>query len=182
MAAPFIYEAKEQDAGILARLAHNTFVETFGKHNTPENMALYLKTNFKVNEIKAEVKVPSTRYYLVKVGKQFAGYMKLGTGTQPEGLKGLKSLEIERIYVQEEFQDEGVGSFMMKFAIKQAEEKGFDVLWLGVWEKNEQAIGFYKKWEFTEFGSHEFILGEDRQTDLLMRKDLVNYPTLDLNW
>jgi diamine N-acetyltransferase len=35
-------------------------------------------------------------------------------------------------------------------------------LWLGVWEKNEHAIAFYKKIGFVELGAHSFYMGENK--------------------
>ena len=51
-------------------------------------------------------------------------------------------------------------------------DKNFDILWLGVWEKNLKAIEIYKKWGFSEIGSHTFDLGGDIQSDLMMKKHL----------
>jgi ribosomal protein S18 acetylase RimI-like enzyme len=45
-------------------------------------------------------------------------------------------------------------------------------VWLGVWEKNEKAIGFYKRNGFVEFDKHLFTLGTDVQTDIMMRREL----------
>ena len=53
-----------------------------------------------------------------------------------------------------------------------AEQKGKKILWLGVWEKNQRAIDFYSKWGFEKFGDQKFVLGDDIQTDWLMKKDI----------
>jgi len=45
-------------------------------------------------------------------------------------------------------------------------------VWLGVWEKNDKAILFYRKNGFYEVGTHFFFMGEEKQTDFIMRKDL----------
>ena len=45
-------------------------------------------------------------------------------------------------------------------------------VWLGVWEQNPRAIRFYEKNGFVPFDTHVFILGEDKQTDILMKKIL----------
>jgi ribosomal protein S18 acetylase RimI-like enzyme len=41
-----------------------------------------------------------------------------------------------------------------------------------VWEHNERALEFYRKWGFEKYGQHVFMLGNDAQTDLLMKKEL----------
>ena len=43
---------------------------------------------------------------------------------------------------------------------------------MGVWEHNERAQRFYKRNGFYQIGAHSFIMGDDDQTDHLMRKDL----------
>lgn len=45
-------------------------------------------------------------------------------------------------------------------------------MWLGVWEKNEPALVFYKRLGFRRIGEHSFYMGEDEQTDYLMAKTL----------
>jgi ribosomal protein S18 acetylase RimI-like enzyme len=45
--------------------------------------------------------------------------------------------------------------------------------WLGVWEDNHRAIRFYEKNGFEKFDSHPFILGESKQTDLLMKLRII---------
>lgn len=52
----------------------------------------------------------------------------------------------------------------------QQEKKTY--VWLGVSEKNDKAILFYKKNGFYEFGTHSFFIGEEEQTDFVMRKNL----------
>jgi hypothetical protein len=39
-------------------------------------------------------------------------------------------------------------------------------------EKKTRAIKFYKKNGYVEFDKHTFVLGEDEQTDILMKKIL----------
>lgn len=45
-------------------------------------------------------------------------------------------------------------------------------VWLGVWEKNERAILFYKKNSSYKASTHSFSMGEDQQADYIMRQDL----------
>ena len=62
-----------------------------------------------------------------------------------------------------------VGQVLYQKALAMAKELKLNYIWLGVWEKNGRAIQFYKKNGFLEFDQHIFILGNDEQTDLLMR-------------
>ena len=44
-------------------------------------------------------------------------------------------------------------------------------VWLGVWEENVKAQRFYGRWGFEEqLGTHDFVMGDTKQTDLLIVK------------
>ena len=45
-------------------------------------------------------------------------------------------------------------------------------LWLGVWEANRAAIRFYERHGFKKFGEHPYFIGEDKQTDWLMKIEI----------
>ena len=60
----------------------------------------------------------------------------------------------------------------MDQAVRFAVQREKEYLWLDVWEKNEKALGFYRKNGFYEIGTHTFVMGDDAQTDYIMRKDL----------
>ena len=57
-------------------------------------------------------------------------------------------------------------------AMQVAEDKKVDYVWLGVWEENPRAIRFYQKNGFVEFDKHIFRLGDDEQTDIMMKRFL----------
>ena len=83
-----------------------------------------------------------------------------------------ESLEIERIYVKNQFQKHGFGKLLLDKAIENAKERNKQKIWLGVWEKNENAIAFYKKMGFVQTGAHSFYMGDEEQTDFIMSKTL----------
>ena len=100
------------------------------------------------------------------------GYLKLNEAPAQTDVQDIQSLEIERIYVTKEFQGKRLGGYLMEQAVKVAVQRKKAYVWLGVWEMNERAIHFYKKNGFYRIGTHTFVMGEDEQTDYIMRKDL----------
>ncbi|SMG52036.1 GNAT family N-acetyltransferase, partial [Sphingobacterium psychroaquaticum] len=97
------------------------------------------------------------------------GYLKINFGQSQTELKDEKALEIERIYVLKEYHGKNVGQVLYQKAMEIAKEKKADYVWLGVWEENPRAISFYKKNGFVEFDKHIFKLGDDEQTDIIMK-------------
>lgn len=82
------------------------------------------------------------------------------------------AFEIQRIYILNECQGLGLGKKLFELALDMAKEGGFDWAWLGVWEHNVQAQGFYRKYGFEKFSEHSFKVGDKVDTDWLLRKAL----------
>jgi GNAT superfamily N-acetyltransferase len=81
-------------------------------------------------------------------------------------------VELNRFYLVQDWVGQGAGSRLMQACLEEARQTGHDIIWLGVWEKNDRAIAFYRKWDFVEVGRHPFLLGEDLQVDLVMQRRL----------
>lgn len=157
------------DIGQLQEISRQTFIETFAAVNTEENMLKYLEEAFSTEKLTAELSDPDTEFYFVWMDNEIAGYLKINFGASQSDVKDDQSLEIERIYVLEKFKGKGVGKSLYTKATEIARGKNLDYIWLGVWEENHKAISFYRKLGFVEFGRHRFILGDDVQTDIMMK-------------
>ena len=83
-----------------------------------------------------------------------------------------QAFEVQRIYVLKAYRGQGLGKEMFEFALEEAEKRGFEWVWLGVWEKNFRAQDFYFKYGFEKFSQHDYITGETVDTDWLLRKKL----------
>lgn len=153
----------------LQLIGKQTFCETFSESNTAENMMYYLENSFSLDKITAELNDKNSVFYFAKIDEKVVGYLKLNFGQSQTELKNEKSIEIERIYVLKEFHGKKVGQILYDKAIEIAKRKEADFVWLGVWENNPRAIHFYKKNGFREFDTHVFKLGDDEQTDIMMK-------------
>ena len=163
-----------EDAKMLAELGARTFYDTFAKDNTPENIDAYLKKSFS-NEIQLnELSRPDIIFLIAELEDEPAGYAELKMNSDDKSIKGKKAMEIERIYASQEYIGKGVGKELMKACIYEARKRGCDSVWLGVWEKNQRAIDFYKRWGFKEVGTHIFMLGNDSQKDFVMELELTD--------
>lgn len=166
-----IEKAGLADISALRQIGMQTFYESFAAENTEEDMQQYLEESFTDERMMAELSNPEAFFYLALSGNSVIGYLKLNTGAaQTEPITD--GLEIERIYVLTSFHGTGVGQQLYEHALSIAVEKNASCLWLGVWEHNRKAIRFYEKNGFTAFDTHIFTLGSDRQTDILMRKEI----------
>lgn len=168
-----IKKATTDDINQLQKIGRQTFSETFSAGNSEENMAKYLEEGFSLEKLTTELNDPGSEFYFALLNKDVIGYLKLNFGQSQTELKDNKALEIERIYVLKEFHGKKVGQLLYEKALEIARQKQVDYVWLGVWEENPRAINFYKKNGFVEFDKHIFKLGDDEQTDIMMKLNLI---------
>ncbi|MET0634990.1 MAG: GNAT family N-acetyltransferase [Chitinophagaceae bacterium] len=160
------------DAPLIAELSRKTFTDTFAPFNSAVNMEKFMRESFSHEQLISEVGMPLNYFLLAYSDGQPAGYVRIRENNNPPELDGRQTIEIARIYVVKEAIGKGVGRLLMEESISLGKSLQKELVWLGVWEKNDHAIAFYKKWGFTRFSQHEFILGDDIQTDWLMKRDL----------
>lgn len=160
-------EAIEQ----LREISIETFTDTFGAYNTPEDLAAYLEKANNLAQLTKELQTPESEFYFLYEDNELAGYMKLNFGEAQSEHIGEQALEVERIYIRTNFKRRGFGRLMIEKAMNVAKEKGCSTIWLGVWEQNFAAQAFYEKMGFARFSEHTFLLGADEQTDYLLKKN-----------
>ncbi|MGN2617609.1 GNAT family N-acetyltransferase [Bacillus stercoris] len=170
-----IKKCSREDLQILQQLSIETFNDTFKDQNSPENMKAYLERAFNKKQLEKELSNMSSEFFFVYFDHEVAGYVKVNIDDAQSEEMGAESLEIERIYIKNNFQKHGLGKHLLNKAIEIALERNKKNIWLGVWEKNENAIAFYKKMGFVQTGAHSFYMGDEEQTDLIMTKTLTSY-------
>ncbi|MFI2984158.1 GNAT family N-acetyltransferase [Bacillus velezensis] len=156
----------------LREISIETFNDTFKDQNSPENMKAYLENAFRSEQLKKELSNLSSQFYLVYYHNDLAGYEKVNMNEAQSEKMGEDSLEIERIYIRKNHQKHGLGKYLLNEAVKIAAAHNKKKIWLGVWEKNENAIAFYQKMGFVQTGEHSFYMGDDKQVDFIMTKTL----------
>ena len=165
-----IRRALESDAPTLTALGKRTFIETFGPHNRPENMEMYVAETFGSDRQLREIQDPARRIEMAWSEGVACGFLHLKE-SDPQAVEwGPRPIELLRLYVDSSWHGKGVGAALMDRSLQIAREEGFHTLWLGVWERNFRAQAFYAKYGFAVLGTHEFRLGMDDQIDLIMAR------------
>lgn len=161
------------DAPSLAVLAERTFRDAFGPRNSPENMdrhcAKVFGTEIQLREIEERALVTT----MAEADGRMIGFSQLRLSQAHECVAALRPAELNRLYVAREWHGRGIARELIQDALDTAADAGCDRLWLGVWEHNPRAIAFYRKFGFETVGSHAFMLGADRQLDLIMAAALA---------
>ena len=160
------------DAARLASLTEKTFRKTFGGSCSPQDMERYVEEDMTAEKFADELSREGSVFFAAEDNGNILGYIKINEGSEQTEKMPDGWMEIQRLYAAADSAGVGVGSALMTRAFGYAREKGAEKLWLGVWEHNENAKRFYRNRGFGFFGSHDFFVGTDRQTDLLMSADV----------
>ncbi|MBN1639161.1 MAG: GNAT family N-acetyltransferase [Ignavibacteriales bacterium] len=168
-----IKKCNNEDLNDLLKIGIDTYFDTFNKYCSKDVMENYLEEAFERNKIHSEMMNKDSHFFFVYANEKLSGYLKININDAQCDLKDENGLEIERIYVKKEYKGKGIGYSLINFGIEKAKEFKKDFIWLGVWEKNREAIEFYKKNGFSEIGMHSFRMGNEIQNDFVMKRNLI---------
>jgi ribosomal protein S18 acetylase RimI-like enzyme len=171
--APSIRRAVSDDAATLSEFAASCFRDTFARDNSPANMDQYIAGSFGQDIQRAVIADPRGIVLLMESGEQLVGYAHVRDGAVPVEVMAPSPIELQRFYIAREWHGLGLAQLLMRAVVSAATERGARALWLAVWENNPRAISFYRKMDFVDVGSQEFMLGSDRQTDRVMCRSVT---------
>ena len=156
------------DAVALSAAGARLFVQAYGKHSEPGDLAAHVREYFGRKRVTAELQKPEVRYTVAYDANEIAGFIKVRCGCAPDGMPAAEALEVQQLYVDAERQRRGVGTALMDHAVATAREQGHAGLWLSVWQDAGWAVRFYESCGFKRVGTAEFRLGRSIFMDYLM--------------
>ncbi|WP_414044315.1 GNAT family N-acetyltransferase [Macrococcus sp. EM39E] len=157
----------------LITISKKTFDDTFRPDNKDEVIDHYLQTSFTEEKMLSQLHNPHSEFYFAYSDNEVAGYLKINIKDAQTEMMGNNALEIERIYVDNSFQKQGIGKLLYNKAIERAKFHDVKKVWLGVWEHNQNAIAFYDKMGFEHTDSHVFQMGDEAQTDFIFTLNII---------
>ncbi len=166
-----LMQATPDDAAAYARVARDTFLDSYGHLSDPAMMAVHLHRNFSESIQRAELLDAATTVLVAQeVGGGWAGFVSLRTAESPECVRARRPLQLQRIYVVRGWQGRGAGPLLLGATFAFAREHGHDAVWLQVWERNARARRFYAKQGFVEVGTHPYRFADEWEDDLVLQR------------
>ena len=117
---------------------------------------IFQDDDFSFNELQVLKVAKEYEQYLPRIWVYDDGIVK--------GLIHIEGDEVKELYVDHFFQDQGIGSKLLEYAIKE-----FDVKFLWALEKNPEAIRFYERHGFRLNGQRRFEEGTPEYLVMLAR-------------
>lgn len=160
--------ATPADGPELDTFARAIWVETFGHASSAEDSAAYLATAYgPTGALLADLGTGGMRFHVALRDGTIVGYARLGIPWLPDAEPD--AMQLSQIYVAGDLHGAGVGPALLDWAIGTSRDAGAQVLLLTVWERNDRAYRFYLKRGFTYVGDYAFPVGEQIDTDHILR-------------
>jgi GNAT superfamily N-acetyltransferase len=161
-----------EDLPALSAMAGKIFWETFTGKMPETDLQSYITQAFSPDQLHSGWSDPACIFIIALYKGQWAGYAKINTRRRTERPEPAPYIELERLYVLKACHGQGVGAALMDACVQHAVDHGFQTLWLNVWERNTQAIEFYRRRGFDHVDWSIFMRGDDAQKGLWMKKPL----------
>ena len=160
-------DALVDDGNELAQVARRIFTETFGTLYRQQDLKTYLDSAYGEDGLIGVLRDSDYRVRLAIGDGAIIGYCTIGPVAFPGDWSD--TIELHNLYVLGPWQGEGIAPVMMDWALGQARERGAKAIVLSVYVDNHRAKAFYRRYGFTEFGKHTFMVGDHADDDRLMR-------------
>ena len=158
------------DAAAIDRVYRTAFMDTFAHLYRPEDLEAFL-AKFTLEAWQRELGDDRFEFRVAEADGQPIGFAKLGPPDLPVNAEK-PWVELRQLYVLNEWRGAGAARELMDWVFAEAKARGADDLYLTVYTDNHRARRFYLKQGFEEIGPYAFMVGEQADEDIIMRKAL----------
>jgi ribosomal protein S18 acetylase RimI-like enzyme len=163
-------DATAADLAAIDRVFRTSFCGTFAHLYLPEDLAAFL-VQFTAEGWAREFADPRYRFRVAEADGDVAGYVKLGPSALPVETDK-RAIELRQLYVLKEHHGSVIARELTDWAIEEARREGFEELYLTVYVDNHRARRFYDRYGFEAVGRYDFMVGNQADEDIIMRKTL----------
>lgn len=169
-----IRRATPADAALLADLGARTFIETFGHLYPPEHLRRFLDDSYSVQAQARVLGDADCAVWLLERDGVAVGHALAGLCGLPHAEVAAGDGELKRLYVLREAQNGGWGGRLFQVVLDWLLRDGPRTLWIGVWSQNQGAQRFYARHGFVHVGDYEFVVGDTRDHEFILRRAAQN--------
>jgi ribosomal protein S18 acetylase RimI-like enzyme len=161
------------DVSLISALGITTCYEAYFELDPSKDLAEYCVNFFSLEQITAEFEDKNSTFLIAELNGKAVGYAKLREGKNIECLKDKNVIEVQRIYILEKMKGKNLGKTLMKKCFEIGKEKGREIIWLGVWDKNIAAQKFYEKIGMKNIGLIDFSDGKNQFINFVFAKEIL---------
>lgn len=163
--------ATPTDALTLTALAIQVWLDTYAPEGVRASVAREVLTTYKEQAFAAAIASDQTRLVVAERNARLVGFAQITLGERHElAPDSGPQAELLRLYVQEPFTGQKLGTRLLVEAEALAARAGSRVLWLTPWVHNHRALAFYARRGYADHGLTWFRFeGESHENRVLSK-------------
>ena len=159
--------AKTEDAGLLADLGQQTFIEAFGNLYGVDDLAMFLAESHCKDAYTTTLRDPHRQIWIAEHYENGpVGFAVTGPSTLPVPQMPESAGELQRLYLLENAQNAGLGGRLMDKAMAWLIAR-FDHLYISVYSENFGAQRFYQRYGFRKIHDYHFMVGNQADPEFI---------------
>ena len=167
-----IRKASLSDLYNLAVLKQQVWISTYATEGVTDEFSRYVLSEYSTESVRKSIADKKKLTLIAINGESVIGCVEIIlTPISPINFME-PCIEIATFYILERFQGYGIGKKLLNECIKEIKQLNFNKVWLTVYFKNQKAIEFYSRQNFTHIGETDFLLGEDKHKNYIMIKNI----------
>ncbi len=153
------------------------FLDTYATQGIRLAIAREVLANYSEQAFLHHLARPNTRLVVAEAAGHLVGFAQVTLGASHELAPPGAQSELLRLYVQEPYTGEGVGTRLLREAEVLAAEANSTVLWLTPWVHNHRALAFYGRRGYQDHGlTHYVFEGESHENRVCAKDGLQSAP------
>ena len=155
-----IIKANVSHAATIGSIGKKSFRRAFEHLFTnKEELLEYLENTYCPVKLANSIRYEDNVYLLALWNGEPAGFAKIKKYSLNEHIESIAQMELQKIYVLQEYHGKGIGTALLKEVKDIAKEVYPDYIWLDTHISNEKAIRLYEKNGFKKIGKYFFTIG-----------------------
>lgn len=163
----------------IAAIGRRLFIETFDGVYRDADLVEFLDQVHSVDGVTTDWNA-GCQYWIAETDQvapelratQWIGYCKAGPVSVPVDLQERRSIELRQLYIDRLFHRFGIGSKFMAEFFKLCVIREIQDAYVSCWSENAKGLAFYNRFGFEVVGQYEFIVGQQRDAELILCKRL----------
>lgn len=168
--------ATAADITSLGALAIQTYLDTYATEGIRPALAREVLARFAEPAVQGWLQHPGSRVVVAERADHLIGFAHTTLDVQQPLARARHAAELERLYVQQPFAAQGVGSRLIEDAEAAAAASGADLLWLSCWVHNLRALRFYAKHRYEDLGNTWYRVEGEQHENRVLAKPLPATP------
>jgi len=167
-----IRKAELSDSNNLAVLKQQVWISTYATEGLIEEFSSYVLSEYSVENVRKSIADKNKLTLLAVNNECVIGCVEIFLFPQCPISSVPPCIEISSFYILERFQGAGIGKKLLAECLKEIKRLNHSKVWLTVYYKNQKAIEFYSRQNFTHIGETDFLLGKDKHKNYIMIRNV----------